>query len=124
MADQQIFGRRGLDRDAAGTAARPVRVKTQSERRSAEAPARQRARPARLSTPSAEDIEIREWKRQRRERTSLPWRSISLTASLCFGIGAFVLPDALNGVLDWILYGLAAASFLAGRRRKKREQTS
>ena len=123
MADRQTFGRRGLERDGIKPTAPTARVKRQSERRPVDAPARRQAGPARPVAPSAEDVEIREWKRQRRERTSLPWRSISLTASLCFGVGAFVLPDALNGVLDWILYGLAAASFLAGRRRKARQQT-
>jgi hypothetical protein len=41
-------------------------------------------------------------------------------ASLCFGVATFVLPDSVNSAVDYLLYGLMAASFAAGvvRRRK------
>jgi len=37
-----------------------------------------------------------------------------LMASLCFGIASLVLPDSVNDILDWTLYGLTAASLYAG----------
>lgn len=64
------------------------------------------------------DTELEDWKRGRRYR--LPWRQISLTASLCFGIAALVLPDTVNNAVDWLLYALAAASFINGLRRPPR----
>ncbi|HEX4026522.1 MAG TPA: hypothetical protein VHX18_02805 [Rhizomicrobium sp.] len=60
------------------------------------------------------DEELREWKNARRKMTKLPWRQISLMASLCFGIGSFVLPDAVNHAVQWPLLGLAALSLFAG----------
>lgn len=62
------------------------------------------------------DPELDTWKGARRRR--LPWRQISFTASLCFGIAALVLPDTVNEVVDWLLYGLAAASLYAGFRKR------
>src|SRR5580693_2537563 len=47
------------------------------------------------TAPSLED-ELREWKKSRRKNYKLPWRQVSLMASLCFGIAAFVLPDTVN----------------------------
>jgi hypothetical protein len=63
------------------------------------------------------DTELEDWKRGRRYR--LPWRQISFTASLCFGIAALVLPDSVNGVVDWLLYGMAAASFVNSLRKQR-----
>ena len=59
------------------------------------------------------DDELQEWKRARKG-FRIPWRPLSLMASLCFGIASFVLPDSVNDAVDWVLYVLAAASFLAG----------
>lgn len=69
------------------------------------------------------DEELQAWKAERRRAhlTRIPWRQLSLMASLCFGIAAFVLPDSVNDWVDWLLYGLMGASFIAGfvgRRRK------
>jgi len=50
----------------------------------------------------------------------MPWRQLSLMAGLCFGIGSFVLPDSVNGVTDWVLYGLMAMSFIAGLSGKRK----
>ena len=67
--------------------------------------------PAQPELPSIDD-ELQEWKRAR--RFVIPWSQISLMASLCFGIAAFVLPDSVNSVVDYLLYALMAASFIAG----------
>jgi hypothetical protein len=61
------------------------------------------------------DRELEEWQRQRRR--TLPWRQLSLMASLCFGVASLVLPDSVNTAVQWPLYGLAAISFIAGLRR-------
>jgi len=70
---------------------------------------------------AASDEEFRDWKRARRQNYQVPWRQLSLMASFCFGAAALVLPDTVSDALDWLLYGLMAASFVAGiRRRRKR----
>ena len=71
--------------------------------------------------PSVDD-ELREWKRSRKRAFrftfKLPWRQLSLMASLCFGIASFVLPDAVNGNVQWLLFALMGASFYAGMRKR------
>jgi hypothetical protein len=91
-------------------------------RRAAPAARAPLAAPARAETvappwPAEEDEELRQWKATRR-RPPLPWRQIYLMAGLCFGIASLVLPDDVNGAVDWLLYGLAAASFYAGWRKR------
>jgi hypothetical protein len=66
---------------------------------------------------SDHDEELEKWKRTR--RWQVPWRQISLTASLCFGAASLVLPGAVNAALQWPLYALAAASFYFGMRRRR-----
>lgn len=63
------------------------------------------------------DQELEDWKRARRWQP--PWRQIALTASLCFGIAAFVLPDGVNDAVEWLLYGLSAVSLFSGLTRKR-----
>jgi hypothetical protein len=63
------------------------------------------------SAPSVEE-ELKQWKAQRRMK--IPWRQISLMASLCFGIASFELPDSVNDEVNWLLYGLMAISFYVG----------
>ena len=73
-----------------------------------------RARNARdpppAARPRAVDPEFEAWKAGRK-RAPIPWRQISLMASLCFAIASFKLPDDLNDVLQYPLYALAAMSF-------------
>ena len=67
-----------------------------------------------LAPPPARDPEDNEPRR----RFPIPWRQISLMASLCFGIASLVLPDTVNDDVQWLLYALAGlASFrpAAGR---------
>jgi hypothetical protein len=68
--------------------------------------------------PSVER-EIEEWRQARSFK--IPWRQLSLMASLCFGLASFVLPDSVNGYVDWALYGLSAMSlyvWFSNRRAK------
>jgi hypothetical protein len=71
---------------------------------------------------STSDDELCDWKQARRQGYQVPWRQLSLMASLCFGAATFVLPDTVSDTLDWLLYCLMAASFVAGIRRR-RERT-
>ena len=65
---------------------------------------------------SSVDEELEEWKASRKR--IIPWRQLSLMASLCFGIASLVLPDSVNDGVDWLLYGLMAASLYAGISRR------
>jgi hypothetical protein len=65
------------------------------------------------------DHELRDWKQARKQQYKIPWRQLSLMASLCFGIASLVLPDSVNENLDWLLYGLMAASLYAGLSRRR-----
>jgi len=84
-------------------------------------------RPVRLSEksefPSLDD-ELRQWKLERKRNFEIPWRPLSLMATLCFGIASFVLPDSVNDNVEWLLYALAAASLYAGFRKRRRHAKS
>jgi ATP-dependent exoDNAse (exonuclease V) beta subunit len=67
------------------------------------------------------DEELREWKQSRKHGFRMPWRQLSLMASLCFGIASFVLPDSVNENVQWLLYALTAASLIAGFSRRRRD---
>jgi hypothetical protein len=58
------------------------------------------------------DGELDEWKRARGRH--IPWRQISLIASLSFGVAWFVLPDSVSDPVSWLLLGLSGASFVNG----------
>ena len=80
------------------------------------APSTARAEPLLLTAADALspdiDRELEEWKRARGMR--IPWRQISLIASLSFGIAWFVLPDSVSDPVSWVLLGLSGASFVNG----------
>lgn len=63
------------------------------------------------------DQELREWKKSR--SFEIPWRQLSIMASLCFGIGSFVLPDSVNDTVHYVLYALAGLSLYAGFRKRR-----
>ena len=75
--------------------------------------------PANPNLPSVEQ-ELREWRRTR-QGLGIPWRPLSLMASLCFGIASFVLPDSVNDNVQWLLYALMAASLYAGFSKRRRQ---
>jgi hypothetical protein len=66
-----------------------------------------------IISPAAHD-EWHEREQPAKRKFKVPWRQVVLTASLCFGIGALVLPDTINDDLDWLLYGLMAISGYVG----------
>jgi len=65
------------------------------------------------------DDDFEESKQIRKHGIKIPWRPLSLMASLCFGIASFVLPDTVNDPVQWLLYGLMAASLYAGFGRRR-----
>ena len=102
MANPKSFGRRG----AAPVA--PMRTARISLPDAALRVDDEKPPPA--TRPRAVDPEFEAWKASRK-RAPIPWRPLSLMASLCFAIAPFKLPDDLNDVLQYPLYGLAAMSF-------------
>jgi hypothetical protein len=71
-----------------------------------------------IAAPSV-DVELREWAKARKQRFRIPWRQVSLMASLCFGIASLVLPDSVNSGVQWLLYALAAASLYGGFAKRR-----
>ena len=63
-----------------------------------------------------------------RKNYRLPWRQIYLMASICFGIGYFVLPDSVNHTVQWLLLALGILSLVssisAGRKPFVNSNTS
>lgn len=103
----RAFGRRAVQHGVPG----------QPGRAAASAPASEEPVPAAAGVPVAHDPELEDWKRARRWQP--PWQQIAFTASLCFGVASLVLPDNVNDGVQWLLYGLAAASFWAGWRKRR-----
>lgn len=115
MANRPVFGRRAGQAPPPPPKPRPGPVAVAAV---LEAPA-----------PSADaidllgvDPELEEWKATRKR--NIPWRALSLMASLCFGIASLVLPAVVNELVQWPLYALTAISLYVGittRRAKKAE---
>lgn len=71
---------------------------------------------------STADPELDAWRQARTSPWShLPWRQITLIASLCFGVASLVLPASVNRAVNWILYALMAGGLVAGIRMRKAE---
>jgi hypothetical protein len=124
MANRVPFGRRGDLRPPLGRSAVPI--EKVAPRKKVETTGLSVERPVLLledaKLPSLDD-ELRQWKLARRQNFQIPWRSLYLMATLCFGLASFVLPDSINDEVEWLLYALAAASlyvwFRGGRRQAK-----
>jgi hypothetical protein len=118
METQRQFGRRTVLPPAPPRGQENARAAAPRLRPADEIPVERAPPPPRHAAAAQVDDELREWKQARRRAYRLPWRQLALMASLCFGIGALVLPDTVNENLDWLLYALMAASFYAGIRRR------
>jgi len=116
MANQRSFGRRinpQLQRAPAPVRTEPI-VQTKEV---VEVPVERVVPPAvKIELP---DEDLQQWKETREFK--VPWRQLSLMASLCFGIASFALPDSVNDSVQWLLYALMAASLYVGfsKRRQK-----
>ncbi|MGZ5987510.1 MAG: hypothetical protein ACXWLZ_00540 [Rhizomicrobium sp.] len=65
------------------------------------------------------DRELEEWKTARKVRKRSfrePWRSLSIAATIGFGVSSWLLPDSVADVAQVVTAGLGAASFFAGIR--------
>jgi hypothetical protein len=51
----------------------------------------------------------------------IPWRPLSLLATVFFGVASFALLDSVNDIFQWPLYALGAASLYVGFRRRHRQ---
>lgn len=119
MANQTTFGRRTT---ASPPAARALDAHDPVRPGSSHALSEQTAEQSsallmHIASPPIDD-EFHEWKKARKRHSGLPWRQLALMASLCFGVASLVLPDSVSDTLDWILYGLMAASAYAGLGRR------
>lgn len=114
MAVQRSFGRRA--------SAQPPRAQSAVEAAPQSATADkipvERLLLAESDAPSL-DEELEEWKRARKQHRRIPWRQLSLMASLCFGIASFVLPESINDPVQWLLFALMGASLYAGFSRRR-----
>jgi hypothetical protein len=124
IVNQRSFGRRGNPAPSSGSSMRTIETVAQATRAQSTGPSIER--PVRL--PESEfaslDDELRQWKLARRQNFEIPWRPLSLMATLCFGIASFALPDSVNDNVQWLLYALAAASLYAGFRKRRRHTKS
>ena len=110
MANHRSFGRR-LDFQSAPVSTRnSVEVAKKIPELSDLQPVQHSIPPTVPEEMSVED-ELREWKRSRKRAFKIPWRQLSLMASLCFGLASFVLPEPVNSDVQWLLFALTAASF-------------
>lgn len=119
MVHQTTFGRRATPQRQSSRAAQPVEpAPPVAPSVAAENPIDQFAAVRKDLAIALDDPELREWRQARQQHSRMPWRQLFLMASLCFGIASLVLPDSVNDSLDWVLYGLMAASLYAGLSRR------
>jgi hypothetical protein len=125
MVNQISFGRRGIPLPASGRSMRTTETVAQAARVRPTGPSIERpvSLPEKSELPSPDD-ELRQWKLERRRNFEIPWRPLSLMATLCFGVASFALPDSVNDNVQWLLYALAAASLYAGFRKRRRHTES
>jgi hypothetical protein len=125
MVNHRSFGRRGNPPPSSGRSIRTTETVAQATM--VQSTGTSIEQPVRLSEkgefPSLDD-ELRQWKLARKRNFEIPWRPLSLMATLCFGIASFALPDSVNDNVQWLLYALAAASLYAGFRKRRRHSKS
>jgi hypothetical protein len=125
LVDRRSFGRRGNPPPSRGCSMGTTETVARASRVQFTGPSIEQ--PVRLSKKSeflSLDDELQQWKLARRRNFEIPWRPLSLMATLCFGIASFVLPDSVNDNVQWLLYALAAASLYAGFRKRRQHTKS
>ena len=119
MVSPRSFGRRGNPPSSSARSMRTTETVAQATRVQSTGPSIEP--PVRLSGksefPSIDD-ELRQWKLARKQNFEIPWRPLSLMATLSFGIASYALPDSVKDNVQWLLYALAAASLYAGFRKR------
>jgi hypothetical protein len=121
MVNHRSFGRRGDPPPSSGRSMGATETVAQATRVQSTGPSIERSvlLSEKSEFPSLDD-ELRQWKLARKRNFEIPWRPLSLMATLCFGIASFALPDSVNNSVQWLLYALAAASLYAGFRKRRR----
>ncbi len=122
MANHRSFGRRGDPQRQLSCSMGAIEAVAQSTR--VESTGRSVERPVLLSVKPEFSLladDLRQWRLARKQNFKIPWRPLSLIATLCFGIASFVLPGSANDIVQWFLYTLAAASLYAGIRGRRRQ---
>ena len=112
MANQKSFGRRGNPQCQPSRSMRAIEPVAQT---AITEPA------GRLVAHPVLEDDLRDWQMARKQNFEIPWRPLSLMATLSFGIASFVLPDSVNDNVQWLLYVLAGASLYAGIRKRRRQ---
>ena len=70
------------------------------------------------------DEELRQWQQARKQKVHIPWRRLVADGRIAgFGVASLVLPDPVNDTLQWPLWALMAASFIAGPAAPPRRGT-
>jgi len=122
MASQRAFGRRVNPQAQPRPASADLKAAAQNTSAlSSEVPAEQPLPPAARTDDPSLDQELEAWKRQRKSGFSVPWRQLSLMASLCFGIASFALPDSVSDNVQWLLFALMGISLYVGFSKRRRE---
>jgi hypothetical protein len=119
MVNQRSFGRRGNLPPSPGRSMGTTETVAQATGVQSTGPSIERRvlLSEKSEFPSIHD-ELREWKLARKRNFEIPWRPLSVMATLCFGIASFALPDSVNDNVQWLLYALTAASLYVGFRKR------
>lgn len=122
MANRQAFGRRINPQVQPAPIATRVEPVAPTVTALFSGPEEERSLPfaTQPEAPSV-DQELEAWKRERGSKFRMPWSQLSLMASLCFGIGSFVLPDSVNDNVEWLLWGLSAVSAIVWFTNRKKK---
>lgn len=117
MPSQKSFGRRATSHAAVATG--PRRVAEQAVVPMVGADTLSSATAADSEQSVDVDRELEEWKAARKsQRRSFrePWRTLTIAATVGFGLSSWLLPDSVADVAELVTGGLGAASFFAGFR--------
>ena len=89
MENTRSFGRRGNPPASSARSMRTTETVAPAARVKSSGPSVQRPvrLPEKSEFPSLDD-ELREWKQARKRNFEIPWRPLSLMATLCFGVGS------------------------------------
>lgn len=121
MANQKSFGRHICLEHRLGNSTKPITAR-QTTKPGPLAYSVERTFPVQKRPKTTTlDEELQQWKLARRQNMEIPWRALSLMATVCFGMASFVLPASVNDSFQWLLYILMAASMYAGFRKRRRQ---
>ena len=122
MANQRSFGRRINIQPQPRFATAEVKAITQGTNAAlSEAPLERSLPGSAKADFSLLDQDLQDLQPERKRGLKIPWRQLSVMASLCFGVASLVLPEGVNDDVQWLLYALMIVSLYAGFSRRRRE---